>query len=103
MKFLLSKKTVYGFFGEGITTGEFKTKAIQANLDTFRHNQTYPGIIQAYSDRFRPLCYSDIFKTMVYPEPQHIQNYKHIQNPGIFRTLVHSEPRYIQNTGIFKI
>ena len=27
---------------------EFKTKAIQTNLGTFRHNLTYPGIIQAY-------------------------------------------------------
>ena len=34
---------------------------------------------------------------------RHIQNQKHIQNPGIFTTLVYSEPHYIQNTGIFKI
>ena len=83
--------------------GECKTKAIQTNLGTFRHNQTYPGIIQAYSGIFRTLCYPDIFKTVVCPEPWHIQNQKHIQNPGIFTTLVHSEPCYIQNAGIFKI
>ena len=83
--------------------GECKTKAIQTNLGTFRHNQTYPGIIQAYSGIFRTLCYPDIFKTVVYPEPWHIQNQKHIQNPGKFTTLVYSEPRYIQNAGIFKI
>ena len=83
--------------------GECKTKAIQTNLGTFRHNQTYPGIIQAYSGIFRTLCYSDIFKTVACPEPWHIQNQKHIENPGIFTTLVHSEPWYIQNTGIWKI
>ena len=48
--------------------GEYKAKAIQINLGTFRHNQTYPGIIQAYSSIFRALCYPDIFKTVVYPE-----------------------------------
>ena len=49
--------------------GECKAKAIQTDLSTFRHNQTYPGIIPAYSGIFRTLCYSDIFKTVVYPEP----------------------------------
>ena len=83
--------------------GECKTKAIQTNLGTFRHNQTYPGTIQAYSGTFRTLCYPDIFKTVVCPETCHFQNQKHIQNPGIFRTLVYSVPRYIKNAGIFKI
>ena len=77
--------------------GECKTKAIQKNLGTFRHNQTYPEIIQEYSGIFRTLCYPDIFKTVVYPEPEHIQNL------GIFITLEYSEPHYIQNAGIFKI
>ena len=49
--------------------GKCKTKAIEIYLRTFRHNQTYPGTIQAYSDLFRILCYPDIFKTVVYPEP----------------------------------
>ena len=49
--------------------GECKTKAIQTNLDTFRHNQTYSGIIQSYSDIYKTLCYPDIFKTVVCPEP----------------------------------
>ena len=49
--------------------GECKTKAIQTNLGIFRHNQIYPGIIQAYSGIFGTLCYPDIFKTVVYPEP----------------------------------
>ena len=48
--------------------GECKAKAIQANLGTFRHNQTYPGIIQGYSGIFKTLSYRDIFKTVVYPE-----------------------------------
>ena len=38
--------------------GECKAKAIQTNLSTFKHNQTYPGIIQAYSGIFRTPCYS---------------------------------------------
>ena len=68
-----------------------KTKAIQTNLDTFRHNQAYPGIIQAYSGKFRTLCYPEIFKTVVHPEPWHIQNQKHIQNLDIFRMLAYSK------------
>ena len=66
--------------------GECKAKAIQRNLGTFRHNQTYLGIIQAYSCVFRTLCYSDVF-----------------YNRGISRTLTYSEPRFIQNAGLFKI
>ena len=82
---------------------ECKTKAIQTNLDTFGYNQTYTGIVQAYSGIFRTPCYLDIFKTVVCPEPWHIQNHKHIQIRGIFTTLVHLEPRYIQKAGICKI
>ena len=48
--------------------GECKAKAIQANLGTFRHNQTYPGIIQGYPGIFKTLSYPDIFKAVVYPE-----------------------------------
>ena len=67
-------------------------KVIQTNLGTFRHNQTYPGIIQAYSGIFRTLCYPDVF-----------------YNCDISRTLTHSEaealsePWYIQNPAILKI
>ena len=75
-----------------------KTKAIQTNSGTFSHNLTYPEIIQAKN----PVL-PNIFKTVVYREPWHIQYQKHIQNPGIFTTRVYSEPRYIQNAGIFKI
>ena len=92
--------------------GECKAKANQTNLGTFRHNQTYLGIIQAYSDILRTLCYPDISKAVVYPEPWHIQNQKHIfliekkkkkKKRSIFKTSAYSEPRYIQNAVIFKI
>ena len=79
-----------------------KTKAIQTNLGTFRHKQTYPGVIQAYLGILRNLSYPDIFKFVVYPEPWHIQNQKQfrtpaysqlwcIQNPAIFITLAYSK------------
>ena len=48
---------------------ECKAKVIGTNLGTFRHNQAYLGIIQAYSGIFRTLSYPDIFQTVVYPEP----------------------------------
>ena len=79
-------------------------KAIQKDLGTFRHNQAYPGTIQAYWGIFKTLCNSEIIRTVAYLEPWHIPNRKHIQNTGIFTTLVHSElwdiqnPRYIQET-----
>ena len=46
---------------------------------------------------------------MVNPEPWHIQNQKHIQNPGIFRTSVHwklwhiHNPRLIQTSTMWNI
>ena len=80
-----------------------KTKAIQTDWCIFRHNQVYPGIIQAYSVIFKTLCNPGMFRTLVYPEPWHIQNQKHIQSLGIFRALVYSEPPSILNAGIFKI
>ena len=43
-----------------------KTKVIQTDLGTFRHNQKYTGITQAYSE---PCVTPDTFKTVVYPEP----------------------------------
>ena len=44
--------------------GKCKTKSIQADLGTLRHNQAYAGIIQAYS---KPLCNPGIFRAMLYP------------------------------------
>ena len=49
--------------------GKYKTKTIQTDLGTFRHNWAYPGIIQAYSDIFKSLCNAGIFRTVVYSEP----------------------------------
>ena len=46
-----------------------KTKAIQTDLGSFRHNEACLGNIQPYSGIFRNLCNPDIFKTVVYPEP----------------------------------
>ena len=36
--------------------GKYITKGIQTYLVTFRHNQTYPRIIQAYSVIIGTLC-----------------------------------------------
>ena len=44
---------------------------METDVGTFRHNQTYPGIIQVYSDAALPW---------------------HIQNCGISKTLPYSEP-----------
>ena len=65
--------------------GKCKTKAIQTDLGTCRHNQAYlkPCVNLAYSEPWY----------IQYPA---IQNQKHIQNPGTIRT------RYIENSGIFK-
>ena len=60
------------------------------------HNQAYPRIIQAYSGIFGTLC-NRWHRTMIYPEPSHIQYRQHIQKPGIFRTPVYSERWHIHN------
>ena len=65
--------------------GKCKTKAIQTDLGTFRHNQTYPRIVQTYSGLFKTLYNPDMFRTAVYPELWHIQNQKHIQNTDILK------------------
>ena len=80
---------------KGLQWVNVKQKPIQMNLGTFRHSQTYPRIIQAYSGIFRTLCYLDIFyncgisRTLTYSEPKayserwHIQKLRHIQNPVV--------------------
>ena len=73
------------------------------DLGIFNHNQTRFGINQAYSGIFRTPRNPVVFRIVVYPEPWHIQNQKHIQNPGIFAALVYLELWYIQNAGILKI
>ena len=45
--------------------GKCKTKAIQTDLGTFRHDQAYPGIILCN----KALCNPGIFRTVVDPEP----------------------------------
>ena len=58
-------------------------KAAQTDLDTFRHNQAYPGIIQAHS-KLRAMVYP---KPETYSEPLHIQNSGIIKTQGLFRHL----------------
>ena len=85
IKLYLFKKTVYGSFRQEITMGNCKTIAIQADLGIFTHIPAYSGIFKNYSGIFRILCNHDIFRTLAYSEPWHIQK------PGIFRALVYSE------------
>ena len=72
---------------------QWKTKAIQTDLDTFRNNQTYAGIIQAYSEPCVTLSYLKLW---------YIQNSDIFRTRGIFRTLAYLEPWYIQNPAIFR-
>ena len=90
--------------------GNVSFRQIQAYLHKFRHiqtnldNQTYSGITQAYSKPCVTLAYPElwynnpgifktrgIFRALVYPKLWHIENQRHIQNPGLFRTLGYSE------------
>ena len=64
--------------------GKCKTKVIQTDLGTFRHNQAYPGIIQAYS---KPCI------TLAYLEPWYIQNPDIFKIRNIFRTLAYSKSK----------
>ena len=90
IKFLLFNKTVYGSFRLGIRMGKCKTKAIQTYWGSFRHNQAYPGIIQAYS---KP------YVTLEYSEPWYIQKHDIFRTRSIFKTL---QVWYIQNPDIFR-
>ena len=40
--------------------GKCKTKAIKTDLGTFRHNEVFPGIIQAYSKPCLILAYLEL-------------------------------------------
>ena len=96
----------------GITMGTCKTKGIQADLDLFvyiqdyldifRHNQAHSAIIQTYLDKFKSLSKPGLFRTLaskilVYSQPWHTENKRHIQNLGIFRILVYSELWHTEN------
>ena len=52
--------------------GKCQTKATQTDLGTFRHNQTYPEIIQAYSEPCVTLIYLKLWntRTLAYSEPE---------------------------------
>ena len=58
--------------------GKCKTKAIQADLGIFTHIHEYSETIQE--------VYSELCVNLTYPKLWHIQNQRHIENPGIFRT-----------------
>ena len=81
---------------QGISVGICKTKAIQADLGIIQstHIFTYSGILRHIQ------AYSGPFVNLVYSEPWHTENQRHIQNPGISRTLGYLKPWYIQNPGI---
>ena len=74
--------------------GECKTTAIQKNIGTFRHNLTYPGIIQAY---LKPCI------TLTYLKLWYIQNPGIFRTRSIFRTPTYSQPWNIQNPVIFRM
>ena len=76
-----------------------KTKVIQTDLGTFRHNQKYTGITQAYSE----LCVTPTHLKLWYIQNPDIQNQKYIKNPGILTTVIYLESQYIQNADMFKI
>ena len=83
-----------------ITTGKYKTKAIQADLGIFTHIPAYSDIsTHIQPDIIRHIhAYSEPSVTLTYSEPWQIQNQTGIQNPGefktrrVFRTLVYLEP-----------
>ena len=68
--------------------GKCKAKSIQTDLGTFWHNQAYPRIIQAYP---KPCL------TLPYIELWYIQNPDIFKIRNIFRTLLYPEPWHIQN------
>ena len=77
------------------TLGKCKTKAIQADLGTLRHNQVHPGFIQAYSKPYVTLAFN--------LEPWYIHRPDIFSTRGIFRTLGYSQPWYVQNLRIFRM
>ena len=69
-----------------------KAKAIQTDLGIFTHIRVYSVIIRANSRLFRTLCNPDIFRTLVYSEPEEYSKPWCIQISEIFKTLAYSEP-----------
>ena len=77
---------------KGLQWVNLKQKQLRQILGTFRHNQTYPEIIQAYLEPCLTLTYSKLW---------YIQNPNILRTRSLFRTPVYSEPCYIQNTGAY--
>ena len=67
--------------------GKCKTKAIQTDLGTFRHNQAY----------------SETCVNLAYSEPWYIQNPDIFKTRNICRTLVHSEPGILKTLAYSKL
>ena len=61
--------------------GKCKTKAIQTDLGTSRHNQAYPGIIQVY---LKPSV------TLTFLESWYFRKPDIFKTTNILRTLVYS-------------
>ena len=74
--------------------GKQKTKAIQTDLSTFRHNQAYPGIIQVTMEYLEP----GISRTLTWSEPEAYSEPWHIHNPAIFRALGYSKSEIYSGT-----
>ena len=64
-----------------------------SNSTVFLHFKITQNTRKVYQD-LRPDIFKTkgIFRTLVYPKLWHIQNQRHIQNPGLFKTLGYSEP-----------
>ena len=77
--------------------GKCKTKAIQTDLGTFRHNQAsrnYSGIFRYIQNPVLTQINLKLWyiqRTLTYSEPEAYSEPRHIHNPGIFRTPVYSE------------
>ena len=68
--------------------GKCKTKAIQAYLGTFKHNQAYPGIIRAYSGIFGTRCNRGIEPWYI-QNPDIFSNYNYFCRISLPRSLLH--------------
>ena len=62
---------------------------------TFRHNQTYLGIIQEYSGLFKSLCNLGLSESKPCSQPWYIQTIRR------FRTLAYLEPWFMETIWIF--
>ena len=92
-------------FRQEIIIGKCKSKAILVASGIFTNIPAYSSIVrhsQGYSGIRDIETYLESCVTLSYSEAWHIQNQRHIQNPGIFITLAYLKLWYIQNPGIFR-